>query len=78
VEVERLVEGADLVLGAWKGPEPTEHVRIPIGEGICGAAAASGLTEVVDDVGEDELVAGVVQDQTDKPPADIAGAEVDR
>jgi L-methionine (R)-S-oxide reductase len=49
-----LVEGDDLVLGPWKGPEATEHVRIPIGDGICGAAAASGLTEVVDDVGTDE------------------------
>jgi GAF domain-containing protein len=25
-------------------------VRIPIGQGICGAAAASGRTEVIDDV----------------------------
>jgi len=48
------VEGDDLVLGPWKGPEATEHVRIPIGQGICGAAAASGRTEVVDDVGADE------------------------
>jgi L-methionine (R)-S-oxide reductase len=48
-----LVEGADLVLGPWKGPEATEHVRIPIGQGICGAAAASGETEVVDDVNAD-------------------------
>jgi GAF domain-containing protein len=49
-----LVEGDDLVLGPWKGPQATEHVRIPIGQGICGAAAASGRTEVVDDVGTDE------------------------
>ena len=49
-----LVEGEDLVLGPWKGPEATEHVRIPIGQGICGAAAASGTTEVVDDVNADE------------------------
>jgi putative methionine-R-sulfoxide reductase with GAF domain len=28
-------------------------VRIPIGRGICGAAAASGRTEVVDDVAAD-------------------------
>lgn len=49
-----LVEGADLVLGPWKGPQATEHVRIPVGEGVCGAAAASGLTEVVDDVNVDE------------------------
>jgi GAF domain-containing protein len=49
-----LVEGDDLVLGPWKGPEATEHVRIPIGQGICGAAAASGRTEIVDDVNADE------------------------
>jgi GAF domain-containing protein len=48
-----LVEGDDLVLGPWKGPEATEHVRIPVGQGVCGAAAASGQTEVVDDVNAD-------------------------
>jgi len=48
-----LVEGGELVLGPWQGPEATEHVRIPIGQGICGAAAASGETEVVDDVNAD-------------------------
>jgi L-methionine (R)-S-oxide reductase len=48
-----LVEGDDLALGPWKGPEATEHVRIPVGQGICGAAAASGQTEVVDDVNAD-------------------------
>lgn len=48
-----LVEGGDLVLGPWKGPEATEHVRIPVGQGICGAAAASGRTEIVDDVNAD-------------------------
>ena len=47
------VEGDDLVLGPWEGPEATEHVRIPVGQGICGAAAASGETQVVDDVGAD-------------------------
>jgi L-methionine (R)-S-oxide reductase len=41
------------VLGPWQGPEATEHVRIPVGEGICGAAAATGVTEVVDDVNAD-------------------------
>jgi L-methionine (R)-S-oxide reductase len=49
-----LVEGDELVLGPWKGPEATEHVRIPVGQGICGAAAATGQTEVVDDVNADE------------------------
>jgi L-methionine (R)-S-oxide reductase len=48
-----LVEGDELVLGPWRGPEATEHVRIPVGQGICGAAAASGKTEVVDDVNAD-------------------------
>jgi L-methionine (R)-S-oxide reductase len=48
-----LVEGDDLVLGPWKGPDATEHVRIPVGQGVCGAAAASGETEIVDDVNAD-------------------------
>ena len=48
-----LVEGEELVLGPWQGPEATEHVRIPVGRGICGAAAATGRTEVVDDVDAD-------------------------
>jgi len=48
-----LVEGDELVLGSWKGPEATEHVRIPVGQGICGAAAATGETEIVDDVNAD-------------------------
>lgn len=47
------VEGRDLVLGPWKGPQATEHTRIPIGSGVCGAAAASGKTEVVPDVSQD-------------------------
>ncbi|MGN6564033.1 MAG: GAF domain-containing protein [Thermomicrobiales bacterium] len=48
-----LVEGDDLVLVAWRGPAPTEHVRIPLGQGICGAAASSGETIIVDDVNAD-------------------------
>jgi L-methionine (R)-S-oxide reductase len=48
-----LVDGDDLRLGAWKGPQATEHVRIPVGQGVCGAAAASGETEIVDDVNAD-------------------------
>ncbi|HET7760665.1 MAG TPA: GAF domain-containing protein [Gaiellaceae bacterium] len=48
-----LVEGDDLVLGPWRGPQATEHVRIRVGQGVCGAAAASGATEVVDDVSSD-------------------------
>src|SRR5438067_6589721 len=48
-----LLEGKELVLGAWDGPEATEHVRIPLGAGICGAAAAANETIVVDDVNAD-------------------------
>lgn len=48
-----LVEDDDLVLGPWHGPQATEHVRIPVGQGVCGAAAASGRTEVVADVNAD-------------------------
>jgi GAF domain-containing protein len=46
-------EADELVLGPWIGPEATEHTRIPIGVGICGAAAASGQTEIVADVDAD-------------------------
>jgi L-methionine (R)-S-oxide reductase len=49
-----LVAGNDLVLRSWRGPEQTEHTRIPIGAGICGAAAAGGRTEIVDDVNADD------------------------
>jgi L-methionine (R)-S-oxide reductase len=48
------VEGNELVLGPWKGPQATEHVRIPVGQGVCGAAAASARTELVDDVHADD------------------------
>ncbi|MBW3588460.1 MAG: GAF domain-containing protein [Actinobacteria bacterium] len=47
------VDGDELVLNAWRGPEETEHVRIPISEGICGFAATEGETVVVDDVNAD-------------------------
>jgi len=47
------VDGRDLVLGPWTGAEATEHTRIPIGIGVCGAAAAAGRTEIVPDVSVD-------------------------
>jgi len=46
------VEGDELILSAWSGPEETEHTTIPVGEGICGLAAKTGATEVVPDVSE--------------------------
>jgi len=46
-------EGGDvLVLGPFKGTM-TPHTRIPLNQGICGAAASSGKTIVVDDVNAD-------------------------
>lgn len=47
------VDGDELELGPWIGPQATEHTRIPIGTGICGAAAASGQTQIVADVNAD-------------------------
>ncbi len=47
------VEAGELALGPWRGAAATDHVRIPIGQGVCGAAAASGRTEIVDDVNAD-------------------------
>jgi L-methionine (R)-S-oxide reductase len=41
-----------LVLGAFEGAM-TPHTRIPLNQGICGAAASSGQTVVVDDVSKD-------------------------
>ena len=47
-----VVEGDELILSAWSGPEETEHTTIAVGEGICGLAAKTGRTEVVPDVTE--------------------------
>src|SRR6516164_4415932 len=41
-----------LVLGPFRGTM-TPHTRIPPNQGICGAAASSGKTIVVDDVNKD-------------------------
>jgi len=41
-----------LVLGHYRGAM-TPHARIPLNQGICGAAASSGKTVVVDNVKQD-------------------------
>jgi len=41
-----------LVLGHFQGAM-TPHTRIPLNQGICGAAASSGRTVIVDDVRSD-------------------------
>jgi L-methionine (R)-S-oxide reductase len=47
-----LLEGDELVLGPFLG-KPSPHTRIPLGSGICGAAATQRATIVVDDVNAD-------------------------
>ena len=47
-----LLYGNELVLGPFLG-KPSPHTRIPLGRGICGAAAAEKTTIIVDDVNAD-------------------------
>ena len=47
-----LVDGDELVLGPFLG-KPSPHTRIPLGKGICGAAATEKATIIVDDVNAD-------------------------
>ena len=47
-----VLDGNELVLGPYIG-KPSPHTRIPLGRGICGAAAAEKSTIVVDDVNAD-------------------------
>ena len=42
----------ELVLVSFEG-EPTKHVRIPFGKGVCGRAALIGKTLVVQDVSKE-------------------------
>jgi GAF domain-containing protein len=44
--------GDELVLGPYLG-KPSPHTRIPLGRGICGAAATDKATIIVDDVNSD-------------------------
>jgi GAF domain-containing protein len=47
-----LLDGDELVLGPFLG-KPSPHTRIPLGQGICGAAATEKATIIVDDVNAD-------------------------
>jgi L-methionine (R)-S-oxide reductase len=44
-----LIEGDTLVLHNYIGKH-TEHTRIPIGVGVCGAAVAQGSNQIIGDV----------------------------
>jgi L-methionine (R)-S-oxide reductase len=50
--LEKDAEPPMLVLGSFRGAA-TPHTRIPLNQGICGAAATRGETVVVDDVNSD-------------------------
>lgn len=82
------VDGTDLVLASWSGPMATQHTRIPISQGICGAAVAEKATIIVPDVTADprylqcfintraELVAPVLRDGTAIAEIDIDSDQV--
>jgi L-methionine (R)-S-oxide reductase len=47
-----ILDGQELVLGPFLG-KPSPHTRIPLNQGICGAAASQKQTIIVDDVDAD-------------------------
>ncbi len=49
-----IVKENKLCLGPWIGTHPTEHTEIPFGTGVCGSAAQTGRTEVVNNVHSDK------------------------
>ncbi len=81
------VQGSDLVLTSWSGPSATQHVRIPAGQGICGAAVTEKATVVVPDVEKDsrylqcflntrsEIVVPVMRDGSASAEIDIDSDE---
>jgi GAF domain-containing protein len=44
-----ILKGDELHVGPYTGPV-TDHVRIPVGRGVCGTAVAEDKNQVVDDV----------------------------
>jgi GAF domain-containing protein len=48
-----LIKDNYLILGPWRGKQSTEHKKIPIGEGICGSAAKTGMIELINNVKKD-------------------------
>ncbi|HEY3885798.1 MAG TPA: GAF domain-containing protein, partial [Vicinamibacterales bacterium] len=71
-----LRDGGDLVLGPFVG-KPSPHTRIPLGKGICGAAAAEKSTIIVDDVNADpRYLACSLETQSEIVVPIMKGAEV--
>jgi L-methionine (R)-S-oxide reductase len=44
-----ILRGDTLHLGPYVG-KPTEHTRIPVGKGVCGAAVATAANQLIEDV----------------------------
>jgi len=71
-----LLDGDDLVLGPYRG-KPSPHTRIPLGRGICGAAATSRATIIVDDVNSDpRYLACSIETQSEIVVPIMRGGEV--
>ncbi len=71
-----LLDGNELVLGPYVG-KPSPHTRIPLGRGICGAAAAEKATIVVDDVNADpRYLACSIETKSEIVVPIMQGAEV--
>ena len=71
-----LLEGNELVLGPYLG-KPSPHVRIPLGQGICGAAATEKATITVDDVNSDpRYLACSIETKSEIVVPIMAGGEV--
>jgi GAF domain-containing protein len=74
----------ELVLGPFVG-KPSPHTRIPLGRGICGAAATEKQTIIVDDVNADprylacstETCSEIVVPIMGGPPANDVLGEID-
>ena len=71
-----LLDGNELVLGPFAG-KPSPHTRIPLGRGICGAAASEKATIVVDDVNADpRYLACSVETKSEIVVPIMAGSDV--
>jgi L-methionine (R)-S-oxide reductase len=71
-----VLDGSELVLGPFLG-KPSPHTRIPLGNGICGAAATEKATVVVDDVNADpRYLACSIETQSEIVVPIMRGTEV--
>lgn len=71
-----LVDGGELVLGPFLGT-PSPHTRIPLGRGICGAAATEKQTIIVDDVnGDPRYLACSIETRSEIVVPIMTGADV--